>query len=92
MAKVIIKLDREEIQTKIPYALICETMGSSTWDTGKRRRAYDEAFTKAEQEECENLGKLAHKWHLVKGAPDSYSTDAHTIEMWTRLATFCSSL
>ena len=46
--KVILWLSQEEVHKKIDYSLICETMCSATWNTGKRKRLMKQFFTESE--------------------------------------------
>ena len=87
-----IELTREEVQEKIAYALICETMGGARWDTGTRRRKWKEFFTESEQKECEKLYKTANQWYLVKGVPDVVKMTSDTLRMWQKLEEFCAAL
>ena len=43
--KFYIEMNTDEIKTKIPYALNCETRDGARWDTGKRKREWDKIFT-----------------------------------------------
>jgi len=85
-------LSREEIQQKVPYALVCETMGGSRWGTGTRKRKFAQEFTESEREHIYQMGKQAHSWYLVKGVPDELRMAPQTFLLWQRLANFCVSL
>lgn len=47
--KFYIEMNADEIKTKIPYALICETRDGARWDTGRRKREWDKIFTEKEK-------------------------------------------
>ena len=82
----------EDIRNELQYPLICETMESSIWNTGHRRRTYSETFTRSEQKKISEIKKQAHNWYLVKGAPDEITMSYDTYMLWNRLAEFCLSL
>lgn len=90
--KVFISLDREEIQERIPYSIICETMGGSRWNTGTRRRAWVKEFTEQERRKCGELYKMAYDWYLRHGVPESVKMRPDTLQLWKRLADFCYQL
>ena len=90
--KIDIVLNREEIQQKIPYAVVCETMEGSRWETGTRKRKFAQEFTESEREHIYQLRKQAHSWYLVKGVPDEVRMSTQTLLLWHRLADFCASL
>ena len=85
-------LSREQVYAKIPYSLICETMGSARWNTGKRMCMWNKEFTEAERRKCYDLYKIAMKWHLVKGVPEKVKMTTDTLGMWLRLGEFCAAL
>lgn len=89
MAHIMISLEREEIQERIPYMLICETASSARWNTGKRKRLWAERFTEQERDACNRMISQAKTWGLVKGVPDSVTMSPKTLELWGRLAEFC---
>jgi hypothetical protein len=90
--KTYITLNREEIQTQIPYAVVCEVMSGSKWNTGKRKRLMKERFTEAEREKIYKLHKQAYSWHLKKGVPDELKLSVNTMLLWQKLANFCYEL
>ena len=87
-----ITLTHDEVNEKIPYALICEMRYGAQWDTGRRRRAWLAQFTEAEREAAGKLFKQAHTWYLVKGVPDEVKMRANTLALWMKLGEFCGSL
>ena len=84
-----ISLNREEIQERIPYPVVAETMSCSIWNTGKRKRLMKQYFTEAEIEATYRLHRQAREWHLYKGVPDEVKMTYRTYELWQRLASFC---
>ena len=90
--KLYISLNRDEIQEKIPYAVVAETMSGAYWNTGKRKRLMKQYFTESEIEAIYRLHKQAHSWYLVKGVPDEVKMTLYTYELWQRLASFCCML
>ena len=92
MASIMLKLSRAEVQQSIEYPLICETMCSSIWETGRRRRMWSETFTESERRACYKLKSQAYTWYLKKGVPDEVTMALSTLSLWKRLAAFCASL
>lgn len=91
-ARTFLFLNSEEIRKMIPYGLICETMGGSRWNTGKRRRAWAEEFTEDERQKCSYFYKKSCDWYLRYGAPDEIRMLPETLLLWQRLANFCYSI
>lgn len=92
MATLYLSFSREEIKEQIPYAIVAETMSSSKWNTGRRKRLMKEQFIEPEIDIIYRLGKQAHRWHLTTGVPEELKLTLHTFQMWTRLANFCAEL
>lgn len=90
--KLEIVLNHDEIQTEIPYALVCETMEGARWETGTRKRKFAQEFTESERDRVYKLRKQAHTWYLVKGVPDEIRMTPRTLLLWQRLGDFCASL
>lgn len=90
--KFYIALNRDEIQERIPYALVAETMSSAVWGTGKRKRLMKQWFTEAEIEAIYRLHKQAHSWYCVKGVPDEVKMSVKTYCLWQKLANFCCEI
>lgn len=75
---------------KIPYPVVCETVSSAKWETGKRKRLYNEYFTESERKRIPELCRLARKWYLVTGFPIEGTTmRTDTFILWNKLAEFC---
>ena len=85
-------LDRDEINVEIPYALVCETMGSARWNSGRRKRLMKQWFTETEINAISRLYRQAHSWHLVKGVPDELRITPHILKLWQKLGDFCYEL
>lgn len=49
MAKLYVSLTPEEVRASIPYDLICMVRYGCTWNTGRRRRAWQLDFTEVEK-------------------------------------------
>ena len=90
--KAFIELSSNEIQSEIPYVLICEVMGSASWNTGKRRRLWKDCFTESERQACAKLYKQSQKWYFVKGVPDTIKVSINTLRLWYKLGEFCTQL
>lgn len=90
--KFYMSLDREEIQERIPYAIVAETMSSSIWNTMRRKRRMKEFFTESEIKASYKLHRQARDWHLYSGVPDEVKMTIDTYYLWQRLANFCGML
>lgn len=90
--KMYLALTRDEIQRKIPYGVICETRYGCRWDTGRRRRAWMEQFTKEERAVASRLFRKAHEWTLTRGVPDEVKMTTKTFALWLKLGAFCASI
>lgn len=90
--KVMLVFDRNEINEEIPYRVICEAREGCRWNTGRRKRLWNELFSKEEKEACTRLFRLARSWYLVKGTPDSISLTPKTLALWRKLGDFCASI
>ena len=87
-----IAFTREEIQERIPYAIIAETMSSAVWNTMKRKRLAKEFFTDAEIDATYRLRNQARDWYLYSGVPDEVKMTVQTYNLWQKLANFCCEL
>ena len=87
-----LNLSKDEIEKKIPYAVVAETMSSSIWNTGRRKRLMQKYFTKAEIEEADRLHRIARNWYIYKGVPEEAQMTMDTYYLWHRLANFCGML
>ena len=85
-------LSRDEVNSQIPYAIICMTRYGSHWDTGKRRRRWTEEFSESERDAAYRLFSLAHKWLLTTGVPDQVRMHHSTYALWLKLGDFCASI
>lgn len=88
----ILELTRDEVNRHIPYPVVCEAHESGVWNTGRRKRLWNEEFTAEEQAACERLFRLAKSWTLVKGVPDSVRLTTKNLILWQKLGRFCASL
>ena len=91
--KLHIELTYEEIQNSVPYQIVAETMSSSIWRTGRRKRLMKEMFSKEEIERCDSLHRIARQWAFTKGVPyEGTVMSISTYELWQKLAYFCATL
>lgn len=88
----IIELSHDDVQNKLAYALICETMEGAYWNSGRRRRMFSKAFTHSEQQRISNIKAKAHKWYLVTGVPEKVRMSYDNYLLWQRLANFCAAI
>jgi hypothetical protein len=87
-----IALNHDEIQERIPYAIVAETMSSAVWGTGKRKRLMKQWFAEAEIDAIYRLHKQAYSWYCVKGVPEEVKMSVNTYNLWQKLANFCCEL
>lgn len=85
-------LSHDEVNQQIPYAIVCEIMGSAYWNTGKRKRLMKERFTDSEVDAIYRLHKQAYDWYLRKGVPDEVKMTVQTYALWQKLANFCCEI
>ena len=90
--KTYIILNRDEINRKIPYSVVCEARYGIRWGTGKRKRKWLEEFTPAERKHTSELFNQAHRWTLTTGAPETIRMTPATFALWHKLAAFCSTI
>lgn len=92
MARLMIVLERDEIQEQLPYSLICMTREGSVWNTMHRKHRWKFEFTDAEKEAATKIFRMAHTWTLVKGVPDEVTMSTKTYQLWQKLGSFCASI
>lgn len=92
MAKIdfIITFSSDEVNQKIPYALICQVRYGSMWNVSKNQREYEKKFTEEEREEAETIFRQAHKWYTTSGVPNQVSMLMRTFVLWLKLGEFCA--
>ena len=90
--KFYIALNHDEIQERIPYALVAETMSGARWGTSKRKRLMKQFFTEVEIEAIYRLHKQAYSWYCVKGVPEEVKMSVNTYSLWQKLASFCCEI
>ena len=90
--EIYLMLTHDEVNEQIPYALVCEVMGGSRWNTTKRKRLMKESFTESEIDAIHRLYKLAYAWHLRTGVPDEVRMTVQTYALWQKLANFCCEI
>lgn len=89
---LMLTFNRDEVNKEIPYAIICETRYGSKWDTGRRRRLFNNAFSMNEYSKCRKIFKLAHRWTLTTGVPKEVKMTLGTYKLWKKLGDFCAAL
>ena len=87
-----IEMDYEYVRLTIPYQIIAETTSMSIWETGRRRRLFNQMFNETERKSCYEIIKTAKRF-AFRGIPaDGMKASAHTLALWRRLADFCAML
>ena len=92
MARIMIVLDRDEIQKLLPYSLICMTREGAVWNTMHRKRQWKNEFTESERDSATRIFRMAHSWMLVKGVPDEVTMTTATYSLWIKIGKFCLSI
>ena len=72
-------MSHDEVLETIPFMFVCETREGARWNSGTRRRLWNEQFTK-------------HEWALIRGVPDVVRMDQSTYWLWIKLGEFCEML
>lgn len=85
-------LTSEEVNARIPYALVCMTRFGAHWETSKRRRRWLEEFTEQERTAATRLFNQSHRWLLTTGVPDKVRMTVQTFALWMKLGEFCGSI
>jgi hypothetical protein len=85
-------LTSEEVNARIPYALVCMTRFGAHWETGRRRRRWLEEFTEQERTAATRLFNQSHRWLLTTGVPDTVRMTVQTFALWMKLGEFCASI
>lgn len=92
MAKLLVVLTHDKIQSEIPYSVVCMARYGAVWNTGRRRRRWAAEFTEAEREAARKLFSQSHDWLLSRGVPDEVRMWPSTFALWQKLGAFCASL
>lgn len=91
--KLRLEFSHDELRREFPYQIIAETTSSVRWNTGKRKRLWNNLFTEDERTACEVIRKQAHLWFVDKGVPkEGVSMSISTYTLWHKFAEFCASL
>ena len=91
-ATIYLTLTHDEINERIPYAIVAETMSGARWNTGKRKCLMKQFFTDSETDAIRRLHKQAYDWYLRKGVPNEVKMSINTYHLWQKLANFCCEL
>ena len=91
-ATIYLTLTHDEVNERIPYAVVAETMSGSRWNTGKRKRLMKQYFTESEIDAIYRLHKQAYDWYLRKGVPEEVKMTINTYNLWQKLANFCCEI
>ena len=91
-ANTMLTLDRSEVESFLPYALICETRERELFGTGKVKRRFKEEFTDEEREMANKIFAQSHRWYLKVGVPESVTISTQEFALWIKLGDFCLSL
>lgn len=90
--KTLLVFTKKEIQTFLPYALLCETREGSKWNTMHRKRRWEKEFTSAERKAASTIFEKAHAWYLTTGLPEAVKMTPETYSLWQKLENFCASI
>lgn len=83
---------RDDVSEILPYELICSTMYSSQWNTGRCFRAFNATFSNDEQAMIQKISRQSHDWYLGRGVPSQVILSPQELVLWHRLAQFCITI
>lgn len=83
-----IRIPVGELNDVLHYRLICETMCSSKWQTGKIQRMFKQEFLPAEREKCRQIYRKAYAWSLRTLPVEPVEMYMYEYELWIRLKDF----
>ncbi len=92
MAKIMLVMTHEEVDTNIAYSLICFSRYGSAWDTGRRRRAWQLDFTEDEKKAAGRLFRQSFEWTCGRGLSGTIRMTMNTFNLWRKLGEFCASV
>ncbi len=92
MTKEMTKLSSTEVHAAIPYSMICMTRYGSSWDTGRRLRAWLSDFSEEERKAAARLFPKARDWTVGRGVPEVVRMSTKTFFLWQKLGEFCASV
>jgi hypothetical protein len=84
------KLNREELNDKIPYAVIVERWEKKNF--GREKAKYWEEFSPKERRELVKWNTKFYKWYLVKGLPDFAYFNEEDLKLLERAGNFFASI
>lgn len=91
MATLQLSLSAEEVRSELHYDLLCEVRSSVRWQTGRRRRLWEQTFDLADRQQAERIFAACRRMCLTSG-PRPLTMDISTYDLWMRLVAFCGSL
>jgi len=90
MAQMSVEYSRDEINQKIPYAIIVE--GREKKNYGRVKREYLKEFNIKERQTIGVYYNIFYKWYLVKGVPDSYHFTIKNLQLLDRAGNFFGNI
>lgn len=91
MAKLQLALTEDEAEKNLMCGLLCQTRYGARWQTGKRRRLWEQQFTEDERKQAEIIFAACRRWFLKSGSAP-VTLDIKIYDLWMRLIAFCGSL
>jgi len=88
--KLVVKMDRQDIANKIPFAVIVENWESKSF--GKNKRKYYNEFNEKERRILASYYKTFYRWYLVTGIPSSSVLTFENIELIGRAGNFFADI
>lgn len=83
-----VRIPVEELNDRLHYRLIAETMSSSTWTTGKIKRAFKAEFSPEEIDLSFNIWRKARRWYLYELPKEPVEIYKSEYDLWIKLKDF----
>lgn len=83
-----VRIPIDELNDKLHYMLIGETMSGSKWSTGKVKRAFKAEFSQEERDMCFSIWRKARKWCLRALPQEPVEMYMDEYKLWIKLKDF----
>ena len=83
-----VRIPIEELNDKLHYRLIAETMSGSKWTTGKVKNAFKAEFSDEERDICFQIWRKSRKWYLYSLPTEPVEMYMSEYKVWLKLKDF----
>jgi hypothetical protein len=83
-----VRIPTSELDDKLHYKLIAETMSGSKWSTSKIKRAFQAEFSPIERETCFSIWRKARRWYLREFPTEPVEMYKTEYDLWVKLKDF----